>query len=641
MADEAEATTSTESYAWKYFEKLKCEESSRCRKCLAVIKCRGWSTSGMIRHLKSKHSIEKTENLKRPSDKSPHKDASEVKRSSVQRKMTGFLKKEETKEEIVGKLAAVDGFSINAIAKSEFIKTSMLARGYKLPQSPTLVMDLVHKQYNVAKERVIFDINKRRHVGVRFGLSLDEYTSLKNKRYMNINLHTSDTFWNLGMVRITGSLPAETAVEVVENKLADFQVNLERDVVACVTDGASVMVKFGKLIKTCHHMCYAHGIHLAVCDVLYKKTNDNLVSLERRNVTYLQEEEADDVEAVQEEEEFSGMIEVVSDEDLENIRLEDLEDDEEGNIDLSVTINKVRKIVKMFRKSPTRNEKLQRYVVSEYGKELMLKLDSKTRWNSLLDMLERFLKVKNSVAKAMIDCNMEMNITNGELKVLNDLVTALQPVKLGAERMGCRGTTILTAEGVFSFMLKELNEQQSSFSMKLQNSLNNRINERRSAVLVGLMKYLHCGKAYNNCEERLALPRKSAIVESAKQLLGRLFQVSDEETTTSDNVETSVNQQNSLTDKLQAAIDQIQTQSKKRNECNYIAKEFSVFEATGDRTQNLEKLFQALNSVPPTSVESERAFSAAGLFITKLRSKLSDHSIDCLCFLKSYFKNNS
>ncbi|XP_063841155.1 uncharacterized protein LOC135089507 [Scylla paramamosain] len=620
MADEAEATTSTESYAWKYFEKLKCEESSRCKKCHAVIKCRGWSTSGMIRHLKSKHSIEKTENLKRPSDRSHDKDTSEVKRNSVQQKMTDFLKKEETKEEIVGKLAAVDGFSINAIAKSEFIKTSMLTRGYKLPQSPTLVMDLVHKQYNVAKERVIFDINKRKNVGVRFGLSLDEYTSLKNKRYMNINLHTSDTFWNLGMARITGSLPAETAVEVVENKLAEFQVNLERDVVACVTDGASVMVKFGKLVKTCHHMCYAHGIHLAVCDVLYKKTDGNLVSLERRNVTHLQEEEADDVEAVPEEEELSSMIEVVSDEDLENIRLEDLEDDEVGNIDLSVTINKVRKIVKIFRKSPTRNEKLQMYVVSEYGKELMLKLDSKTRWNSLLDMLERFLKVKNSVAKAMIDCNMEMNITNGELKVLNDLVTALQPVKLGAERMGCRGTTILSAEGVFSFMLKELNEQKSSFSMKLQNSLYSRINERRSAVLVGLMKYLHCGKAYNSCEERLplALPRKSAIVESAKQLLGRLFQVSDEEATTSDNVETSVNQQSSLTDRLQAAIDQIQTQStKKRSECNYIGKEFSVFEATGDRTQNLEKLFQALNSVPPTSVESERAFSAAGLFITK------------------------
>lgn len=40
--------------------------------------------------------------------------------------------------------------------------------------------------------------------------------------------------------------------------------------VACVTDGASVMVKLGKLINCEYHLCYAHGMHLAVCDVLYK-----------------------------------------------------------------------------------------------------------------------------------------------------------------------------------------------------------------------------------------------------------------------------------------------------------------------------------------------------------------------------------
>ena len=42
--------------------------------------------------------------------------------------------------------------------------------------------------------------------------------------------------------------------------------------VATITDGASLMVKFGK--DTCpeHVTCYAHAIHLAVCDVLYKKT---------------------------------------------------------------------------------------------------------------------------------------------------------------------------------------------------------------------------------------------------------------------------------------------------------------------------------------------------------------------------------
>ena len=31
------------------------------------------------------------------------------------------------------------------------------------------------------------------------------------------------------------------------------------------------MVKYGKLIEAEQQLCYAHGIHLAVCDFLYSK----------------------------------------------------------------------------------------------------------------------------------------------------------------------------------------------------------------------------------------------------------------------------------------------------------------------------------------------------------------------------------
>jgi hypothetical protein len=43
-------------------------------------------------------------------------------------------------------------------------------------------------------------------------------------------------------------------------------------------------------------------------------------------------------------------------------------------------------------------------------------------------------------------------------------------------------------------------------------------------------------------------------------------------------------------------------------------------------------------TIPPTSVEAERAFSAAGVLCTKTRSRLSDTSLDTLCFLRSYFR---
>ena len=47
--------------------------------------------------------------------------------------------------------------------------------------------------------------------------------------------------------------------------------------------------------------------------------------------------------------------------------------------------------------------------------------------------------------------------------------------------------------------------------------------------------------------------------------------------------------------------------------------------------------WSCLSSFPPSSVEAERSFSAAGFFVPKLRSSLSDEMIDYLMFARSYF----
>ena len=66
-------------------------------------------------------------------------------------------------------------------------------------------------------------------------------------------------------------------------------------------------------------------------------------------------------------------------------------------------------------------------------------------------------------------------------------------------------------------------------------------------------------------------------------------------------------------------------------------KELGVYVEYGTMSKNLELLKTALQTIKPTSLESERAFSVAGSFITKVRSSLSDRSVDMLCFLKAYF----
>lgn len=71
-----------------------------------------------------------------------------------------------------------------------------------------------------------------------------------------------------------------------------------------------------------------------------------------------------------------------------------------------------------------------------------------------------------------------------------------------------------------------------------------------------------------------------------------------------------------------------------------IRKEMALFDASSKRPENLQKLFKALKTIKPTSVESERAFSGLGWFVSKLRTRLQDKSIEAMSFLKVFLKKN-
>ncbi|CAM1320522.1 Uncharacterised protein r2_g2889 [Pycnogonum litorale] len=66
-------------------------------------------------------------------------------------------------------------------------------------------------------------------------------------------------------------------------------------------------------------------------------------------------------------------------------------------------------------------------------------------------------------------------------------------------------------------------------------------------------------------------------------------------------------------------------------------KEFSFFEVSGERSQTLEKLYKALLTVRPSSVESERAFSTTGIILTTFRCSIKDETVDTLVFLRNHF----
>ena len=136
----------------------------------------------------------------------------------------------------------------------------------------------------------------------------------------------------------------------------------------------------GRISPCEHQQCFAHGIHLAVCDVLYKTMPSMDTHCEVSDGCFNANDEAQSLDI---EESADGNIEI----DMDDTKtLPDLRDDYQIND----TIQRVRKIVKFFRKSPQKNDILQIHVKCKFNKELMLFLDTRTtsRRNSLVNMIE-------------------------------------------------------------------------------------------------------------------------------------------------------------------------------------------------------------------------------------------------------------
>ena len=96
-------------------------------------------------------------------------------------------------------------------------------------------------------------------------MNLIALSSLHECKYASVK-----RYWNLGISRIHGSMTAERCVDILKNKLEEFQLDLDKDIVTVTTDGYTVLRKVGRLIEPVHQLCLAHGIKLAIVDVLYK-----------------------------------------------------------------------------------------------------------------------------------------------------------------------------------------------------------------------------------------------------------------------------------------------------------------------------------------------------------------------------------
>lgn len=414
-------------------------------------------------------------------------------------------------------------------AKKHPISDCVFAGYNDLPTSPNAIRALVMRHAGDIQSQVKSDLALRLKEGTRFSLTFDEWTSVRNRRYMVVNVHgggTQPQFWSLGLVRVHGSMPAENCVILLRNKLKSFGLNLDTDIVGVCTDGASVMCKVGKLISTEHQLCLAHGVHLAVHDVLYKR--------KRNSITVVGSGEGQDDGGNQE-------VKHTNESDDNHTGVEDVEldfaepelnkdSDESDNDDVSSSsigsasgdqfhveacdaaaelsdqyrhvIEIVRKTVTVFRRSPVKNDSiLQKYVKEDHGKEITLLLDCPTRWNSLLSMLSRFSLLRTSIQKAMIDMKTPQMVTDADFMLVDEIIAALEPVALMVQMPSRQDVNLLSAEAALQFCLVTLRKQQYELGKAMAMALHTRVSERYG-IHSNILRYLHIGDATSQFSER-------------------------------------------------------------------------------------------------------------------------------------------
>ena len=112
----------------------------------------------------------------------------------------------------------------------------------------------------------------------------------------------------------------------------------------------------------------------------------------------------------------------------------------------------------------------------------------------------------------------------------------------------------------------------------------------------------------------------------------------DEVTTSNTNVQETQTQM-TLAQELYAFVADDKNEEEQYNNVSsrVVQKEMMLYEITKTRPNNLEKLYAALKTIKPTSVEAERAFSVLGYFGSKIRNRLNDDTIDALLFLRHYY----
>ncbi|KAG5682939.1 hypothetical protein PVAND_012257 [Polypedilum vanderplanki] len=235
---------------------------------------------------------------------------------------------------------------------------------------------------------------------------------------------------------------------------------------------------------------------------------------------------------------------------------------------------------------PVNERDVMKLLIEDFEQKIELHLDVKHRWNSIPTMISPLIKTKAALFETFAELNSLPIINELDFEALEILEKAMDPIRVTVLALSRQDATLMTADKALNFMISKLEQLNSDISKTLLDIF---YNVEADEDVVAEAEVASSEEMSLECELDLILQKDTVNV------------------------------------------------SKIDNKFKWLKQEFTLFKNTGERTENFEKLYKAILCIRPTSTDVERVFSVSNNFCTKVRSRLSDKSLNALVFFLNSF----
>ncbi|XP_062542060.1 E3 SUMO-protein ligase ZBED1-like [Armigeres subalbatus] len=299
-----------------------------------------------------------------------------------------------------------DGLPFNTVEKQGFRRLmKTVCPLYKVP-CETKFTAMIRDKHEAMKHLLKTKLGIQRYVC----LTTDIWTEMMNLRsYLGITCHFLEgNNINSCMLGVVPFEEAKTGANIAGllNDIVTEQWGISEDMITVViTDhGSNIMNGVKRLFGEKKHLpCFAHTVNLVASKAipLYKDS-------------------------------YCARMEPVIDEE-EEITAEEFETANSHEYTLITIIKKLKLIVKFFKSSETAARRLREMQMADGRQEsqcLALILDVRTRWNSLLKMIERFIVLANYVSNVLLSIpKSPVMLTGNDLALLREIMKVLRPLE--------------------------------------------------------------------------------------------------------------------------------------------------------------------------------------------------------------------